>query len=137
MKYVSESESDTYKIAADFAATLSGGEIVLLSGELGAGKTAFVKGLAAALGIDDEVTSPTFTLMNVYYGSLTLYHFDVYRLNSGEEAYAAGLTEYFGEPGSVACIEWWENVREAIVGNAIKITINYLDNERREINIER
>ena len=79
MKYVSESESDTYKIAADFAATLSGGEIVLLSGELGAGKTAFVKGLAAALGIDDEVTSPTFTLMNVYYGSLTLYHFDVYR----------------------------------------------------------
>lgn len=137
MTYVSKSESDTYKIAAEFAATLNGGEIVLLSGELGAGKTAFVKGLAAALGITDEVTSPTFTLMNVYRGVLTLYHFDVYRLHSGEEAYAAGLTEFFGEAGSVSCIEWWENVADAIVGDTIKITINYLENEMREINVER
>lgn len=137
MTYVSKSESDTYKIAAEFAATLNGGEIVLLSGELGAGKTAFVKGLAAALGITDEVTSPTFTLMNVYRGALTLYHFDVYRLHNGEEAYAAGLTEFFGEAGSVSCIEWWENVADAIVGDTIKITINYLENEMREINVER
>lgn len=137
MTYVSKSESDTYKIAAEFATTLNGGEIVLLSGELGAGKTAFVKGLAAALGITDEVTSPTFTLMNVYRGALTLYHFDVYRLHSGEEAYAAGLTEFFGEAGSVSCIEWWENVADAIVGDTIKITINYLENEMREINVER
>lgn len=137
MTYVSKSESDTYKIAAEFAATLNGGEIVLLSGELGAGKTAFVKGLAAALGITDEVTSPTFTLMNVYRGALTLYHFDVYRLHSGKEAYAAGLTEFFGEAGSVSCIEWWENVADAIVGDTIKITINYLENEMREINVER
>lgn len=137
MTYVSKSESDTYKIAAEFAATLNGGEIVLLSGELGAGKTAFVKGLAAALGITDEVTSPTFMLMNVYRGALTLYHFDVYRLHSGEEAYAAGLTEFFGEAGSVSCIEWWENVADAIVGDTIKITINYLENEMREINVER
>lgn len=137
MTYVSKSESDTYKIAAEFAATLNGGEIVLLSGELGAGKTAFVKGLAAALGITDEVTSPTFTLMNVYRGAMTLYHFDVYRLHSGEEAYAAGLTEFFGEAGSVSCIEWWENVADAIVGDTIKITINYLENEMREINVER
>ncbi len=137
MTYVSKSESDTYKIAAEFAATLNGGEIVLLSGELGAGKTAFVKGLTAALGITDEVTSPTFTLMNVYRGALTLYHFDVYRLHSGEEAYAAGLTEFFGEAGSVSCIEWWENVADAIVGDTIKITINYLENEMREINVER
>ena len=137
MTYVSKSESDTYKIAAEFAATLKGGEIVLLSGELGAGKTAFVKGLAAALCIADEVTSPTFTLMNVYRGALTLYHFDVYRLHSGEEAYAAGLTEFFGEAGSVSCIEWWENVADAIVGDTIKITINYLGDEMREINIER
>lgn len=137
MTYVSKSESDTYKIAAEFAATLNGGEIVLLSGELGAGKTAFVKGLAAALGITDEVTSPTFTLMNVYRGALKLYHFDVYRLHSGEEAYAAGLTEFFGEAGSVSCIEWWENVADAIVGDTIKITINYLENEMREINVER
>lgn len=137
MTYVSKSESDTYKIAAEFSATLNGGEIVLLSGELGAGKTAFVKGLAAALGITDEVTSPTFTLMNVYRGALTLYHFDVYRLHSGEEAYAAGLTEFFGEAGSVSCIEWWENVADAIVGDTIKITINYLENEMREINVER
>lgn len=137
MTYVSKSESDTYKIAAEFAATLNGGEIVLLSGELGAGKTAFVKGLAAALGITNEVTSPTFTLMNVYRGAMTLYHFDVYRLHSGEEAYAAGLTEFFGEAGSVSCIEWWENVADAIVGDTIKITINYLENEMREINVER
>lgn len=137
MTYVSKSESDTYKIAAEFAATLNGGEIVLLSGELGAGKTAFVKGLAAALGITDEVTSPTFTLMNVYRGALTLYHFDVYRLHSGEEAYAAGITEFFGEAGSVSCIEWWENVADAIVGDTIKITINYLENEMREINVDR
>lgn len=137
MIYVSESESNTYEIAAEFAVTLKGGEIVLLSGELGAGKTCFVKGLAAALGVADEVTSPTFTLMNVYRGTLTLYHFDVYRLHSGEEAYAAGLTEFFGEAGSVSCIEWWENIGEAIAGNTIKITINYLGNEKREIRIER
>ena len=137
MIYVSESELDTYKIAAEFAATLKGCEIVLLSGELGAGKTAFVKGLAVALGINDEVTSPTFTLMNVYKGKFTLYHFDVYRLKNGEEAYAAGLTEFFGEKGSVSCIEWWQNIDDAIIGNTIKITIKYLGDEKREIQIER
>ena len=137
MKYVSESESDTYKIAAEFSGTLKGGEIVLLGGELGAGKTAFVKGLAAALGITDEITSPTFTLMNTYKGTLTLYHFDVYRLHNGEEAYAAGLTEFFGEAGSVSCIEWWENITDAIAGNVIKIKIDYLGDEKREIELER
>jgi hydrolase, P-loop family len=133
MKTISHSEAETLGFASEFAATLSGGEVIVLSGQLGAGKTVFVKGLAAGLGVSEEVTSPTFTLMNEYDGRLKLYHFDVYRLKSGPEAYEAGLTDYFGEKGSVSCVEWADNIADALPRKTIKITINYLGDGIREI----
>ncbi len=135
MKFVTNNENETFEFARSFAGNLTGGEIILLDGELGAGKTVFVKGLAAGLGIDDDVTSPTFTLMNEYDGRLKLYHFDVYRLSSGAEAYEAGLTEFFGESGSVSCIEWANNISDAIIGNVIAVNISYLGDGKREIKI--
>lgn len=132
----SKSERQTYKIAKRFASSLCGGEIILLDGELGAGKTVFVKGLAAGLGIRDEVTSPTFALMNAYEGeSLNLYHFDVYRLKSGTEAYEAGLTEYFGQKDGVCCVEWADNISEVIAGEIIRVGIAYDGEKTREITI--
>ena len=97
MKFLSDGEETTLSFAEKFASSLKGGEIILLDGRLGAGKTVFVKGIAKGLDIDEEVTSPTFTLMNEYQGRLSLVHMDVYRLKSALEAYEAGLTEYFGE----------------------------------------
>ncbi|MFR1565624.1 MAG: tRNA (adenosine(37)-N6)-threonylcarbamoyltransferase complex ATPase subunit type 1 TsaE [Christensenellales bacterium] len=135
MKTISHSEADTFGFASAFAATLSGGEVIVLSGQLGAGKTVFVKGLASGLGVTEEVTSPTFALMNEYDGRLKLYHFDVYRLKSGAEAYEAGLTDYFGEEGSVSCVEWADNIADALPRKIIRIAINYLGDGIREISV--
>lgn len=136
MKIISENEQHTYELARELANKLDGGEIITLDGELGAGKTVFVKGLASGLGIDPElVTSPTFALMNDYEGRLTLYHIDAYRLGSGIEAYEAGLTEFFGEKGSVCCIEWAENIKDALIGKIISVKIEYTENDSREIEI--
>lgn len=136
MKFLSDGEETTLSFAEKFASSLKGGEIILLDGRLGAGKTVFVKGIAKGLDIDEEVTSPTFTLMNEYQGRLNLVHMDVYRLKSALEAYEAGLTEYFGESNTVCCIEWAENIRGAFDPcSAITVRINYLGDGKREIEI--
>lgn len=136
MKFLSDGEETTLSFAEKFASSLKGGEIILLDGRLGAGKTVFVKGIAKGLDIDEEVTSPTFTLMNEYQGRLNLVHMDVYRLKSALEAYEAGLTEYFGESNTVCCIEWAENIRGAFdPSGAITVRINYLGDGKREIEI--
>lgn len=133
----SSGEKDTFEAAKRFASGLRGGEIITLSGELGAGKTVFVKGLCSGLGVKDEVLSPTFTVMNDYKGSeLNVYHYDAYRLSSGEEAYHAGLTDYFGERGGVCVVEWAENIADAFDGlETIKIEIRYTGENSREIEI--
>ena len=135
MEIITKSEQQTYEFAKNYAKTLVGGEILLLGGELGAGKTVFTKGLADGLGVDEYVTSPTFTIMNEYQGMLTLCHVDAYRLKSGEEAFATGITEYFGQSGVVCCIEWWQNIRSAIAGKTVKVEIEYLGEEERKISI--
>lgn len=136
MKIITENENATFETATELAKKLKGGEIITLDGELGAGKTVFVKGLAYGLGIDPElVTSPTFALMNDYEGRLELYHIDAYRLASGAEAYEAGLTEFFGERNSVCCIEWADNIKDALSGKIISIKIDYKENGSREITI--
>ena len=137
--YESHNEEDTYCLGRDFAEDLTGGEIILLNGELGVGKTVFVRGMAKTLGIKDSITSPTFTLMNCYQGErINLCHIDAYRLKSGMEAYEAGLTEYFGLKNTVCCIEWSENIADAIVGKIIKVNMRYSQkNENyREIKIK-
>jgi tRNA threonylcarbamoyladenosine biosynthesis protein TsaE len=120
--YESYSYEDTSKIAAEIAADLKGGEFIAMYGDLGAGKTAFVQGVAKALGIDRPVTSPTFTIVNEYEGRLMLYHFDVYRIEDSEEMYEIGYDEYISS-GGVCIVEWAELIEDLFPDEYIKITI--------------
>lgn len=128
MEYLSKSVKDTLKIAESYAKTLKKGDVVLLNGEMGAGKTAFTKGLAKGLNIKDEITSPTYAYMNDYDG--VLYHYDCYRLSSGEDAEALGLTDYFYMDG-VCVIEWGENIK-SVLPDTVKTVeiIKKSENER-------
>ena len=129
--------AETEAFAEEFGHSLSGGAVVLLRGDLGAGKTHFVKGLARALGIDDIITSPTFALHNVYNGAnLTLNHFDFYRIENSEEVEMLGLNEYFGEKSGICAIEWSENVADLLPKNCIIVTIRKLSDCEREIVVE-
>lgn len=136
MKFISQSEKDTYKIASIFEKLLKGGEVVILNGDLGAGKTTFTKGLAKALNVAENVTSPTFTLMNIYTsGRLNLYHFDMYRIEDQSEALELGLNEFFNSPNSVCMIEWAKNIRSLLPKKLITIDIKKLNDTEREIEI--
>jgi tRNA threonylcarbamoyladenosine biosynthesis protein TsaE len=111
-QWISHSPEETQSRGREFGNFLQGGEVVLLSGQLGAGKTLFVKGIAYSLGIpEDEVTSPSFTLVNHYLGRLKLYHIDLYRLNEGAQAaYAVDLDELLMDESAVIVIEWAERM---------------------------
>lgn len=130
MKYLSKTPKQTMKIGEEFAKTLSGGDVVLLHGDLGAGKTAFTKGIAKGLNIQKEITSPTYAYMNDYDG--VLYHYDCYRLSSGEDAEALGLTDYFYGNG-ICVIEWSENIKSALPKKVKSVTINKIDEKTRDI----
>ena len=130
MKYLSKSEKQTLKIGEEFAKTLKGGDVVLLHGDLGAGKTSFTKCVAKGLKINKEITSPTYAYMNDYDG--VLYHYDCYRLTSGEDAEALGLTDYFYGDG-ICVIEWRENINSALPKQVKEVTINKIDQNTREI----
>jgi len=110
--FVSRSEQETFELGFDIGKQLSGGEIILLSGPLGAGKTLLVKGMAQALGVDeDDVSSPSFTLVNAYDGRLRLYHIDLYRLDEGASAaHAVDLDELLSDEHAVIVIEWAERM---------------------------
>ena len=118
MKFLSRSEKDTYAFAKRVADRLKGGEVILLNGDLGAGKTTFTKGLALALGVKETVTSPTFTYVKEYDGRLPLFHFDMYRVADADEVYELGLEEYFYR-GGVVVVEWnkFDDVKDPIVIN--------------------
>jgi len=138
--YTSRSPHDTTRIAKDFAKTLKGGEIVTLTGDLGAGKTAFTKGIATALNITVDITSPTFTLMNVYPVShphiTELIHIDTYRMESATEALQIGIVDYLGQPNTVTIIEWPELIEKMLEKHhTIDITIKHLGGTVREIEI--
>jgi tRNA threonylcarbamoyladenosine biosynthesis protein TsaE len=134
MQFISKSQQETFEFGQKIGKMLKGGEVITLDGELGAGKTVFTKGLANSLGITDEITSPTFTILNIYENSpLTLYHYDAYRLKSGEEAYGSGLTDYLCARDGVCVIEWAQNIASALPKKIIKIQINYLNATEREI----
>lgn len=122
MIYQSYSYEDTQKIAAQIADTLNGGEFIAMYGDLGAGKTAFVQGLAKALGVKNHITSPTFTIVNEYEGRLPLYHFDVYRISDPDEMYEIGYEEYIESDG-VCIVEWAELIEDIFPGRYSKITI--------------
>lgn len=136
-KYISDSFRKTEEIAFEFAATLSGGEVVAFRGGLGMGKTCFTRGLARGLGFTGEVTSPTFALINEYLGGrLNIYHFDMYRISNWEELYSSGFFEYAEENGVVVA-EWSENIENALPENTVYVEIRLLEDDIREILIYR
>lgn len=133
MKMISRCEKDTFALAADIAKTLRAGDVILLHGELGAGKTTFTKGLAKALGIEETVTSPTFNYVKEYQGGrLPLFHFDMYRVSDADEVYELGLEEYFYR-GGVVVVEW--NKFDGIE-RPIEVSIRSLGGDVREIEID-
>lgn len=132
MKHLSNSEKQTQEIAIEYAKTLKKGDVVVLQGDLGAGKTAFVKGLAKGLGLNAKVQSPTYAYMNDYGG---LYHFDCYRLSSGEDAEALGLTDYFYADG-ICAIEWAENIADALPQRVKTVRIAKTGENARTITFE-
>jgi len=137
MEFITHSPEETRALGGRVAQQLRGGEVIAFTGDLGAGKTAFVSGLAAALGVEDRVTSPTFTIVNEYEGGrLPLFHFDMYRLGSADELFHIGWEDYLAR-GGVCAVEWSENVEEAIEGDAIRISICRGDSDTsRVIEIE-
>ena len=122
-------EAETRDFAEAFAGGLQAGDVVALVGDLGTGKTTMTKYLARALGVTEEITSPTFTIVKEYHsGRLPLYHFDVYRLTSGQELLDLGLEEYFGGDG-VAVVEWADIVTDVLPESAHVIALAYGDRE--------
>ena len=135
-QYVSSSEEDTAKIARDFAAKLHMGDAVALYGELGSGKTFFVKKMAEVLGFEGYVSSPTFTILNIYDGSTPLYHFDFYRLMTVEEIEKIGFSELLMEEG-MFFVEWPEKAQELFPEEYYTIKIDILDEKKRKISINK
>jgi len=136
--FLTKSEEETIAVAQMIAQSFVGGETLLLTGDLGAGKTHFAKGVALGLGVDDVVTSPTFAIHNVYRGAkLQLNHFDFYRLEDPEEAVVLGLDELFSLPHAVAVIEWWQNVATLLPKKTVKITLTALSDGTRKIEMEK
>lgn len=122
MKIHTDSAEETYEFAKQYSQSLQGGEILCMYGDLGAGKTLFAQGVAAGLGIDGYISSPTFTIVNEYEGRIPLYHFDVYRIADPDEMYETGFDEYISSNG-VCLIEWAELIQDIIPLPYTKITI--------------
>jgi tRNA threonylcarbamoyladenosine biosynthesis protein TsaE len=128
------SEEETAALARNFAKQLEGGEVVSLTGRLGSGKTFFVRHAAKYFGIEN-VTSPTFAIINVYNGKKVINHFDFYRINKAEELYEIGINDYFNDSESITFIEWAELFPEVLPAKRINITIKLNDDFTREITI--
>ena len=133
--FVSTSEEETEALGRRLAESLTGGCVVALYGDLGAGKTAFVRGMARGLGLSCRVSSPTFTIVNEYLGDKPLFHFDMYRLSGADELFDIGWEDYLAR-GAVCAVEWSENVEDAFFGDEITVRIDKLGDTRREITIE-
>ncbi|MFH0881065.1 MAG: tRNA (adenosine(37)-N6)-threonylcarbamoyltransferase complex ATPase subunit type 1 TsaE [Lentisphaerota bacterium] len=121
-KTISKSVGDTHRAAAELVSRLGPGSVIALHGDLGAGKTCFVQGMARALGVTGAVSSPTFTLVNEHTGRLVLYHIDLYRIGSAEEALAMGLDEYIYGKG-ITAIEWAERVESLLTKATIHVRL--------------
>ena len=133
MRYVTNSEEETEALGVRLAGRLSPGAVVAFTGDLGAGKTAFTRGLARGLGIGERVTSPTFTIVNEYEGGrLPLFHFDMYRLASSDELFDIGWEDYLSR-GGVCAVEWSENVSDALEEGVISVEIRQGESECQRV----
>ncbi len=143
-KYISKSEQQTYKIAANLSKKLKGGEVIALEGDLGAGKTAFVKGLAKAVGIKKHVTSPTFVLMKIYPSSnqqsaiSNLVHVDCYRLDEPQELFYLGIEEYLNKSDTLVVIEWADKIKKYLKNFKKIIWLNIeIKNQQRYFKVKK
>ena len=136
MRVLTHSPEETEAVGYDLAQQLQPGSVIAFYGDLGAGKTAFTRGLARGLGSEVPVTSPTYTIVNEYLcGRLPLFHFDMYRLGSADELFDIGWEDYLQRSG-ICAVEWSENVEEALE-DVIRVTISRLSDTDREILVER
>ena len=133
-RLMTNSAAETEAAGAALAAHLRPGSVVALYGGLGMGKTAFVRGLAAGLGIQAEVFSPTSALVHDYGGSPPLIHFDMYRISGWEDLYTTGFFDYL-EAGGILAVEWSENIEAALPPGTIRVELERLDENRRRITI--
>lgn len=135
MEFLTKSPEETENIGAALGKIVTPGTVIAYEGDLGAGKTAFTRGLARGLGCSDTVTSPTYTIVNEYLsGRLPLFHFDMYRLSSADDLFDIGWEDYLLR-GGVCAVEWSENVQEALE-SALTVRIEKRSDETREITIE-
>ena len=135
MEFITHSPEETEALGAALAKLLVPGDIIAYRGDLGAGKTAFTRGLARGLGCREPVTSPTYTIVNEYLsGRLPLFHFDMYRLTSSEDLWGIGWEDYL-DLGGVCAVEWSENVEDAME-NALWVTLEALPGDSRRITLE-
>lgn len=135
---LSESEEETKEIGREFASNLKNGDVIVLTGELGSGKTKFTEGVLKYFGLENEISSPTFNIVNEYSnGNTNIYHFDVYRLEDEDEFYAIGGEEYFSK--GICLIEWGEMIKNALPNVYISITFSrdFLEDDKRKIVIEK
>lgn len=135
MTFVSHSPDDTIAFAEKVGSLLKGGDIIAYKGGMGAGKTTFTRGLCKGLGLPDEVTSPTFALVNEYRGDeITLYHFDMYRISGEGDLETTGFYDYIS-PESVIAVEWSENIEDCLPKDIITIEIETTDENERKITV--
>lgn len=137
-KFISRSEVDTINFASDFAKNLKTGDVIILSGELGSGKTKFTQGILKYFGLENEISSPTFTIVNEYNTrDINIYHFDLYRLSDIDEFYAIGGEEYL--PNGICIFEWGEMLEDVLKKDYTKVTFrkNNSEDDFREILIEK
>lgn len=136
MEIVTKSENETRGFAKNIAEKLSAGDVILYTGEMGAGKTAFTKGVAEYFGTEEEVTSPTFALVHEYPGRVPVFHFDLYRISGFDDLYAIGFFDYL-DRGGILAVEWSENIPELEneLENVVKINIEKLTENERKITV--
>lgn len=130
LEVTTKTEHETELVGEKLGGIIADGTVIALYGELGAGKTAFVRGLARGMGIDCRVSSPTFTIVNEYIAKRTLIHFDMYRLSGADELWAIGWEDYLARR-AVCAVEWSENVEEAFDGSELRVRIEKLPQGRR------
>ena len=133
MEFVSHSTAETEAFAADFALQLRPGDCIAYQGGMGAGKTAFTRGLARGLNLLGEVASPTFSIVNEYIGKVNMYHFDMYRVADSDDLETTGFYDYLDSGRHILAVEWSENISDALPEDTIFIKIDKIDENTRHI----
>jgi tRNA threonylcarbamoyladenosine biosynthesis protein TsaE len=135
MEIITRSEKETFDWAKELGVSAKKGSIFALYGELGTGKTIIAKGIAKGLGISDDVTSPTFLMMEIYKGKMQLYHFDLYRIDNVEKLDELNFEEYWSGNG-VSVIEWAEKAEHRIPADSVRINLEWISDTERRISVE-